>query len=286
MIRDRRQELRDLSVERCCQILSLSRSEYYARPVQVEAKADELLEAVRDAADVRPAYGYRRIGAALRKRGNRRATDKRVRRRMKQLGLNRRRRRRKARTTVPGKGPASPNLTEGLNLTDPRRLVVTDLTYVAIPGGFGYVSVLLDAFSRRALGWAVSDSLSSELPLEALEMAISGGDLNEGWIHHSDRGCQYTSHDYRQRVLDAKGFLSNSKTACPYDNARMESFFKTYKYEEANLQSFDSIEEIKENLTTFLEDYNHDRIHSAIGYCSPVEFETLHAQNNRKVCVR
>jgi putative transposase len=198
---------------------------------------------------------------------------------MRKLGLNRRRKRRKARTTTPGKGPANPNLAAELNLTGPRQLLVTDLSYVAMPNGFAYVSVILDAFSRRALGWAASESLSTELPLEALEMVLAREDLPEGWVHHSDRGCQYTSHDYGERIRLAEGKLSNSKPGCPYDNAAMESFFKTYKYEEANFQTFRNLEDLKLNLATFLEDYNSRRLHSGIGYRSPIEFEDLHAAN-------
>ncbi len=281
-----------MSVERCCQLVSLSRSEYYVkaaeevRATESEPGVDELEAAVQEVADERPAYGYRRIGAALRKKGNRKASNKRVRSRMRKLGLNRRRKRRKARTTTPGKGPASPNLAAELNLTGPRQLLITDLTYVALPHGFAYVSVILDAFSRRALGWAASESLATELPLEALEMVLSRKDLPEDWVHHSDRGCQYTSEDYRKRVLDAKGLLSNSKPGCPYDNAAMESFFKTYKYEEANFQTFRNLEDLKLNLATFLEDYNSQRLHSSVGYCSPIEFETLHAVNYESICVR
>jgi len=286
VIRDHRPA--GLPVERSCQLLNLSRSEYY-ECISDEAQEpipDDLLEEIVSLTDERTAYGYRRVGANLRKRGNAKASDKKVRTRMRKLGLNRRRKRRKPRTTIPGKGPASPNLAADLNLTGLRELLVTDITYVALPRGFAYVSVILDAFSRRALGWAASESLATELPLEALEMVLSSTNLSEGWIHHSDRGCQYTSSQYKERVLKFKGQLSNSKPGCPYDNAKMESFFKTYKYEEANLQEFLSIQDLRENLASFLNDYNSQRLHSSIGYCSPIEFEILHAQANKQMCVR
>jgi len=290
VIRNRRPEVRALPVERCCQVLSVSRSDFYAMSgtaTLCQPDAPEELEAqIQEVADQRTAYGYRRIGAALRKTGNRRATDKRVRHRMRKLGLNRRPKRPKTRTTTPGKGPASPNLAANMNVSGPRQLLVTDLSYVALPSSFAYVSVILDAYSRRALGWAVSDSLSTDLPLEALQMVLSREDLPKGWVHHSDRGCQYTSHEYRERVLTVQGLLSNSKSGCPYDNAVMESFFKTYKYEEANFQTFRNIEELKLNLATFLEDYNSQRLHSSIGYCSPIEFESLHDSKYKPICVR
>jgi putative transposase len=283
VIRKRSSSLSVISIERCCQILGVSRSEYYAKPT-IDAKDDLCLE-IQTEADERIAYGYRRIAESLWKKGNRRATRKRVRSRMRKIGLNRRPKRRKTRTTIPGKAPASPNLVANLNLERPRQLLVTDLTYVALPQGFAYVSVVMDAFSRRALGWAASDNLATELPLEALGMVLSQESLPQGWIHHSDRGCQYTSKDYKEKVEQNFGILSNSKPGCPYDNAKMESFFKTYKYEEANLQTYSSLEDLKLNLATFLQDYNSFRLHSSIGYCSPIEFEILYNQLDKEICV-
>jgi putative transposase len=284
VIRSRPPRLKEIPVERCCQILEVSRSEYYSKPPA--AVADELNLAIQCEADSRIAYGYRRIAESLWKKGNRRATPKRVRSRMRKLGLSRRPKRRKTRTTTPGKGPAAPNLVADLNLERLRQLLVTDLTYVALPRGFAYVSVVLDAFSRRALGWAAAESLATELPLEALDMVLSQEALPEGWIHHQGRGCQYTSQEYRNRVQGCLGLLSNSKPGCPYDNAKMESFFKTYKYEEANLQTYSSLEDLKLNLATFLQDYNSSRLHSSLGYCSPIEFESLYNQLDKEICVR
>lgn len=284
MIRTRSPRLAVLPIERCCQILEVPRSEYYRKPI--EKAPDELDGEIQVEADARISYGYRRIAEALARKGNRSATRKRVRSRMKKLGLNRRPKRRKTRTTTPGKGPASPNLAANLNLETLRQLLITDLTYVAIPKGFAYVSVVLDALSRKALGWAVSESLATELPLEALEMVFSKETLPKGWIHHSDRGCQYTSQDYKERVEAHLGILSHSKPGCPYDNAKMESFFKTYKYEEANLQTYSSTEDLLLNLSTFLEDYNSSRLHSSLGYQSPNEFESRYNQLDKEICVR
>jgi putative transposase len=205
---------------------------------------------------------------------------------MRKLGLNRRRQRRRTRTTIAGKGPASPNLLKDLRAERPRQVLVTDITYVALPKGFAYVAVILDLFSRRALGWACSLSLDSEIVVQALAHAVKAHELPEGWIHHSDRGCHYTSHEYKALVQAHRGLLSNSGKGNPYDNATMESFFKTYKYEEANLAQYDSLEELAESLDDFLNDYNLQRLHSSLGDCSPVEFEQLHAEAHRQVCVR
>lgn len=193
MILERSKQLQALSIQRCCQLLELSRSEFY-RPEAPE-KEDELDLLVEEAALERPAYGYRRVAAELKRRGSPRASHKRVRRRMKRLGLSARRKKRKARTTTPGKAPASPNLAKDLKPKALRELLVTDLTYVALPQSFAYVSVVLDAYSRRALGWAVSDRLETELPLRALEQVFALHPLPKGWVHHSDRGSQYTSEE-------------------------------------------------------------------------------------------
>lgn len=287
MIRDRREELQALPVERCCQVLSVCRSEYYAHlKGPKEADLSQALDAlVSQAADERTRYGYRRISAHLRKGGHEGATDKRVRLSMKRQGLSRRAKRRSARTTVAGKGEAAPNLAKETVVGSPRRLLVTDLTYVALPQGFGYVSVVMDAYSRRALGWAASQEMDVSLPASALKAVFEDHPLEGDWIHHSDRGCQYTSKEYKALVLGKGGILSNSRKGNPYDNAKMESFFKTYKSEEANLTVYESLEDLKENLRVFLDDYNSKRLHSSLGYRSPEEFERLHAEG-MQLCVR
>jgi putative transposase len=281
VIRARRPELRPLPVERCCQVLGVSRSQYYANGIpKAGVLPDELSERVMEAATQRLVYGFRRVAAHLRRQGILSATPKRVRVRMKRLGLSRGRKRRFVRTTLPGKGVASPNRAKDLVPTGPGQLLITDLTYVALPQGFGYVSVVLDAYSRRALGWASSRSLSTALPEQALRRAIATANLRPGWIHHSDRGCQYTSEPYQRLVRETGGILSHSRPANPYDNATMESFFKTYKTEEVNRNAYDSIEELNQNLEAFLNDYNSQRLHSSLGYRSPVEFEAI--QHNKK----
>lgn len=288
MIRTRPGRLRELPTLRCCQVLGVSRSHLYesAHTPEPSAAADELEHLVKEAAEESPAYGYRRVSAKLRKRGHKNATWSRVRRRMRKLGMNRRRRPRRVRTSIPGKGDASPNLLKEEPVTQLRQALVTDITYVALPAGFAYVAVILDLLSRRALGWACATSLHTELAMAALRLALDSHPLPEGWIHHSDRGCQYTSQEYKEFVLAHGGRLSNSAKGNPYDNANMESFFKTYKYEEANLAQYDSIDELRLSLDIFLTDYNSQRLHSSLGYCSPIEFEQLHAEATKQVCVR
>lgn len=286
MIRERREELQALPVERCCQVLAVCRSEYYESLKAKEKKPSLELDAfVAAAADERTRYGYRRISAHLRKGGHEGATDKRVRLSMKRQGLAARPKRRFTRTTLPGKAEAAPNLARETAVESPRRMLVTDLTYVALPKGFAYVSVVLDAFSRRALGWAASETMDVSLPSSALSAVFEIHALDEGWIHHSDRGSQYTSSEYRALVTSRGGLLSNSRKGNPYDNAKMESFFKTYKSEEAHLNAYESLEDLKRSLQAFLDDYNSQRLHSSLGYRSPEEFETLHAEG-KQLCVR
>lgn len=285
MIRTRTERLRTLPVERCCQALSVCRSQYYAVRKAKEPVSVTLDASVQGAADRRIPYGYRRISAHLRREGRSYATQKRVRLSMRRLNLVRRPRRRWTCTTTPGKGPSAPNLAAEMEVTQTRKLLVTDFTYVALPNGFGYVSVILDAHSRRALGWAASERIDTELAKAALSMVLADHPLEEGWVHHSDRGSQYTGSEYRDFVLKAKGVLSNSRKGNPYDNAKMESFFKTYKCEEAHLAQYDSLQDLKASLQIFIEDYNSQRLHSSLGYRSPNEFETLHAEQ-KTMCVQ
>jgi len=260
----------------------VSRSTYYESSEPQPEAPDELTGLVRKFAETHTASGYRMLAARLRRKGHRAASEKRVRLRMRRLGLKGRRRRRFVRTTVAGKEPAGNNLMKDLKLDKPRQALVTDLTYVALPKGkFAYVAVVLDAFSRRALGFSSSTSLHQDLPERALKRVLDFHELPKGWIHHSDRGAQYTSGAYKSLVQNNSGRLSNSRKGNPYDNAKIESFFKTYKYEEANLADYQSLEELNKNLAKFIYDYNSDRPHSSLGYKSPIDFELLHAEQEQ-----
>lgn len=283
MIRNRREELKALPVERCCQLLKVCRSEYYSRRLPVATPEPGFDALVQAAADNRPVCGYRGLSERMKKAGHKEASHKRVRSAMKRLGLTRRPKHRTVRTTTPGTGPVALNLAKEMKLTGPRQLLVTDFTYVALPKKFGYVSVILDAFSRRALGWAVSEHIDTELAKTSLSAVFANHALKEGWVHHSDRGSQYTSSDYRELVQSGKGVLSNSRKGNPYDNAKMESFFKTYKCEEVYRAEYDSLDDLRYALEVFINDYNHERLHSSLGYLSPIEFEQIHERQNNCV---
>jgi transposase InsO family protein len=170
--------------------------------------------------------------------------------------------------------PIYPNLVEGLVVTRIDQLWVADITYIRLRLEFVYLAVILDAFSRRCLGWALRRSLEAALTLEALRMALQQRRPKPGLVHHSDRGVQYASRDYTAELQQHGIRISMSRIASPYDNAQAESFIKTLKYEEVYRTEYRSLEDARASIGEFLEKiYNHKRLHSALGYRPPVEFE-------------
>ena len=173
--------------------------------------------------------------------------------------------------------PIYPNLARWLRPTAVNQLWVADITYVRLAEGFGFLAVILDAHSRRAVGWAMAEHLRAELALEALQIALAGRKvIPGGLIHHSDRGVQYACGDYIA-LLEARGIQpSMSRAGCPYDNAMAESFMKTLKQEEVDGRSYRQLSEAKASIGTFIEEvYNRQRLHSALDYLAPAEFETI-----------
>jgi putative transposase len=167
-----------------------------------------------------------------------------------------------------------PNWLEGRKLTALNQAWAADLTYIRIANGFVYLAVILDLFSRRVIGWAISKHIDAELALSALRQAIQTRRPAPGCVHHSDRGVQYLSHAYVD-LLNANGFLiSNSAKGNPYHNAIVERFMKTLKQEEVYLSNYETYLDVIENLPTFIEEvYNEQRVHSCIGYLTPSELE-------------
>ena len=170
--------------------------------------------------------------------------------------------------------PRYPNLVKRVTISRLNQVWLSNITYIRIRTGFVYLAAILDAFSRRAIGYAVSTSLDTALTLEALHMAIAERQPGRGVIHHSDQGVQYASDEYTAE-LRSRGFqISMARRGNPYENAMIESFFKTLKYEEVYLCEYETLENVLERLPHFMEAvYNLKRLHSALGYISPNEFE-------------
>jgi putative transposase len=236
-----------------------------------------------------PAYGYRRVHAQLLRQGWT-INHKRVLRLLRADNLLCVRRRKFMFGTTDSRHglPIYPNLAAGMVLTSIDQLWVADITYIRLQWEFVYLAVLLDAFSRRCLGWALQRSLESALALEALRMALTRRRPLPGLVHHSDRGAQYASRDYTAQLQQHGIHISMSRLATPYDNAQAESFMKTLKYEEVYRTEYRDLEEAKASIEQFLEKvYNQQRLHSALDYRPPLEFERslrpLRALGKRRV---
>jgi len=280
------QEYPRLSVRQLCRWLSMSRSWYYAsleRKPQAAADLEATDIALRDAIERIvldfPGYGYRRVTQALRRSGWP-VNHKRVLRVMREEALLCQLKRRFILTTDSTHGYHTyPNLLADATLDRLDQAWVADITYIRLPTTFVYLACLLDACSRRCIGWKLSRQIDTSLTLAALEMAIDLRQPRRGLIHHSDRGVQYASTDYVSRLEEIGARVSMSATGNPYDNAKAESFFKTLKREEVYLKDYQTFAEAEAHLGQFIEAvYNTKRLHSSLGYRPPAEFEAAYAQ--------
>jgi len=231
-----------------------------------------------------PGYGYRRVTQALRRSGWL-VNHKRVLRVMREESLLCQLKRRFVVTTDSTHGyRAYPNLLASLTLERLDQAWVADITYIRLPMAFAYLAGILDAFSRRCIGWKLSRQIDTGLTLAALEMAIAVRQPRRGLIHHSDRGVQYASTEYVSRLEEIGAWVSMSATGNPYDNAKAESFFKTLKREEVYLKDYQTFADAEANLGQFIDDvYNTKRLHSSLGYQPPAEFEAASAQSMDEV---
>jgi putative transposase len=263
-------------VNRLCEAAGVSRAGYYRFRLRTQTKdADmNLRSKIQNIALRWPAYGYRRVHRELIRCGWR-VNHKRVLRLMRVDNLLCLRRRKFILTTdSQHELPIYPHLAKDMVLTGINQLWVADITYIRLEVEFVYLAVLLDAFSRSCIGWALQRSLEAALVLEALRMALRQRHPAPGLVHHSDRGVQYASRDYTQ-VVEQHGIrISMSRRGNVYDNATAESFIKTLKYEEVYRSEYRNLEEAKASMKEFLEKiYNQKRLHSALGYRPPREFE-------------
>jgi transposase InsO family protein len=268
------------SVQPLCALVGVSRSSYYRGWAASAPKAEEtaLRDLVQRLALAHRFYGYRRITELVRREGwavNR----KRIARIMREDNLLALRRSpfRPATTQSVHRFTRWPNLARRLIPTAVNQLWVADITYVRLGEAFVYLAVVLDAFSRKVVGWAMEGHLRAELALEALDMALADRqiDADLGLVHHSDQGVQYACDGYIQRLTDAGVQPSMSRPGCPYDNAMAESFMKTLKTEEVDGSAYRDLTDARQHIGDFVQAvYNRQRLHSALGYRSPEEFET------------
>jgi len=267
-----------LGIERMCLLAGISRAGFYRHLRAQDPWEEEMAvrsEVQRIALEHQGRYGYRRITAELRRQGMA-VNHKRVARLMRednlvgtelQLSLDNL-------TGQRDHGEIYVNLANRLKLTGPNQVWVADITFVRLKREFDYLAVVLDKFSRNVVGWNLDRTLTSRLPLAALDMALESRSPVTGLVHHSDRGVQYVHVDYLRTLRNHGVIPSVSRLGRPYDNGNCERFFRTLKQEEINPKEYKDLEDLCLHIAEVIECYyNQKRLHSALGYLSPAEFE-------------
>ncbi|MBA7555513.1 IS3 family transposase ISMco1 [subsurface metagenome] len=276
--------------------MNIPRSTYYYKPkgkLAKESRESDLQDKIEKIAYDYPYYGYRRITAAL-KRDGVVVNHKKVAKLMKKMGIQCRKRRKFAVTTDSShKFRIYPNLAKNIEVSRPDQLWCADITYIRILTAFVYLAAIIDTFSRKIVGYAIGRTLATKLALEALKMAIRGRNTDD-LIHHSDKGIQYCSYEYVDLLKAHEIKISMAAKGSPYENATIESFFRTLKVEEVYLWEYETYQDVIERIPYFIEDvYNSKRLHSSLGYRPPEEFEHIFIEKNscrvyselRQVCV-
>jgi putative transposase len=281
---------RGLTIERMVRLAQVSRASYYRFEESVGSGSDsemELRDAIQRIALEWPSYGRRRITQELRRRGWT-VNPKRVQRLMREDNLLCVRKRKFVVTTDSNHGKkVYPNLARQMMLTNVDQLWVADITYIRLREEFVFLAVILDAYSRRVIGWALDRTIEDDLTLRALRMALAQRVIEPGLVHHSDRGSQYASGEYTDLLKENGIEISMSRKGNPWDNAACESFMKTLKYEEVHRNEYRDLNEARSTIRTFLEKiYNQKRLHSAIGYVPPAEFEANLVTQQKEAAAR
>jgi len=271
--------VKNLSISKSCSTLGVSRSSYYKWKNKKLTLVDDtaLIKEIEGIILEFPFYGYRRVTKELHRRGIK-INHKKILKIMEEENLLCRRKKAFKPVTTQSNHDLNiyPNLIKGIKVTGLNQVWVADITYIGLPNEFIYLAAMIDIFSRKCIGWALSRNIDTLLTLDALRMAISKRKslgLNR-LIHHSDRGAQYASSDYVELLRKYGIKISMSRSGNPYDNAYMESFNKTIKVEEVYINEYETFEDAYRNIKHFIElVYNKKRIHSGIGYITPEEFE-------------
>lgn len=267
-------------MEETCRETGVSRAGFYRHWHRCGPTAEEteLRDRLQTLALAQRTYGYRRIAALLRREG-RLVNHKRVLRLLREDNLLALRKKRFISTTDGRHAWRMwPNLARFTQPQGPNRQWVADITYLRLRGEFCYLAVVLDVWSRRVVGWALANDLTANLTLDALRAALSERRPQPGWIHHSDRGTQYASGEYVALLEQHGAQISMSRPGNPYDNAICESFIGKLKQEQWDGRRYQNLADVRRDLKRMLDEvYNHQRLHSALGYLSPAEFETINA---------
>ncbi len=267
--------------------MNLCRSTYYHRskeqPLWKKKQEADLRDRIEHIVCEFPGYGYRRVTAQLHREGYL-MNHKKVLRIMRESSLLCAVKRSYKRTTNSQHPyPRYPNLVKNLVVSALNQVWVADITYIRILTTFVYLAVILDSFSRKVIGYALSKSLDTSLTLSALKMAFVEREAPRGCIHHSDQGVQYAAHEYVKELKEHGFLISMARTGNPYENAQAESFFKTLKHEEVYLWDYRTLDDVVKRVPYFIEEvYNKKRLHSALGYIPPDEFESSIAFKEQK----
>jgi len=276
-----------IPVQRLCELAAVPRSSFYRASQVRESRPDpnvRVLQEIRTICEEMPGYGSPRVTEELRRRGFR-VNHKRVSRLMGKANLHCRRKKHFVRTTDSTHSfRVYPNVAKDVVATGPDQLWRADITYIRLLREFIYLAVILDAFSRRVIGWALSRHIDAGLTREALTRAIGRRNVAPGIVHHSDRGVQYACQEYIALLNEHKFTISMSRKGNPYDNAMAESFMKTLKTEEVSINEYSTASEALDNIHHFIEIvYNSKRLHSSLGYLTPEEKEAEYHQSQKTI---